>query len=285
MFNKQDIWGMIKFKVILFLLASTALFYSCKTNPPSSPDIEPTGNVVLSINLNTTQNFNAAGKVVLIEDFANVSCDPCVKSNKIIESLTNYTYGRDKLVAVKFPTNFPSSNDPFYLANSEDCDARMSYYNIFFAPTTIIDGIERPLSTDSSEVKAAIDNRLALNPQFNISVTKNLEGDFFINVTISGIDTSGVNVDDLVIHTVLTETDIEFENPPGSNGETKFYDVLRLMLPNNQGESFRRLINEGEINLQFTDALLSSWVLEHLNAVVYIQDQVTKEVYQAGSTF
>jgi hypothetical protein len=90
---------------------------------------------------------------------------------------------------------------------------------------------------------------------------------------------------DLVIHTVLTETDIEFEQAPGSNGETKFYDVTRLMLPSKEGTPIRQLIDQGELTFTFEDALLSSWNLEKLNFVVYVQNKATKEIFQTGSTF
>ena len=224
-------------------------------------------------------------KVVIVEDFANVSCNPCVISNKILESLTETTYGRSKLVAVKFPTNFPAPNDLFYLAAKEICDARISYYNVFFAPTTVIDGILKPISTDSNSVKAAVDSRLSVTPRFNINVAAVLEGDFSVNVNIKFIDTTSINMSYLVVHTVLTETDIEFEQAPGSNGETKFYDVTRLMLPSKEGTPIRQLIDQGELTFTFEDALLSSWNLEKLNFVVYIQNKTTKEIFQTGSTF
>jgi hypothetical protein len=267
------------------LLLPILLIVSCNTNPPTSPDITPTGNIVLTLKVDNTANVIAANKVVIIEDFANVSCNPCVVSNKIIESLTEITYGRDKLVAVKFPTYFPAPNDLFYLAAKEICDARITYYNVFFAPTTVIDGILKPISTDSNSVISAVDSRLSLTPRFNINIGSSLEGDYSVNVDVKFIDTSSISMNDLVIHTVLTETDIEFEEAPGSNGETRFYDVTRLMLSGKDGTPIRQLIDQGELTFTFEDALLSSWNLENLNFVVYIQNKLTKEVFQAGSTF
>lgn len=264
---------------ILFLM-----IVSCNTNPPTSPDITPTGNVVLKLKVDNTLT-GSASKVVLLEDFANVSCNPCVISNRIIESLADHTYGRKKLVAVKFPTNFPAPNDLFYLAAKEICDARISYYNVFFAPTTVIDGTIKPISTDSNSVKAAVDSRLSITPRFNMKVVAALEGDYSVNVNIKFVDTSSINLNDIVIHTVLTETDIEFDQAPGSNGETKFFDVTRLMLPSKDGTPIRQLIDQGELTFTFEDALLSSWNLEKLNFVVYIQNKATKEVFQTGSTF
>ncbi len=270
---------------LFFLVLPFLLVVSCNTNPPTSQDLTPTGNVVLNIEVDYTTKVSAASKTALIEDFANVSCIPCVASNKVIEAVSN-SYGPTKLAIVKFPTNFPAPNDLFYLAAKEICDARMSYYNIIVAPTTIVDGITRLYSlTDTTALKTAIDAQLAITPRFEIEVSGIVEGDYVANVNVKFIDTSGINLSDLVIHTVLTETDIEFEQAPGSNGETKFYDVTRLMLPSKDGTPVRQLIDQGELIFTFEDALLSSWNLEKLNFVVYIQNKTTKEIYQTGSTF
>jgi hypothetical protein len=224
--------------------------------------------------------------VVLIEDFANVSCNPCVISNDIIETLTNETYGRNKLVAVKFPTNFPAPNDPFYLAAKEICDARISYYNVFFAPTTIIDGILKPISTDSNSIKSAVDQRLLKELRFRIDVSNNILGtDYFTTITIKVTNAAGLDFSNIVLHTVITETDIEFSTPPGSNGETIFYDVVRAMLPSSTGESLNGISLIDEVVFQKQVSINPSWVTNKLNTVAYIQNVVTKEVYQVASTF
>jgi len=273
-------------KSFIYLITAALLFLSgCKTNPPNAPDDIGTGKIFLNIKLQTPAKIGAVDKIVLLEDFANVSCVPCVKSNKIIESFTNVRYGSSKLVAAKFSTNFPSPNDPFYLAIPEICDARMLYYNIFFAPTTIIDGILYPTSTDSVDVILKIDERLALSPQFGLEVTdSSAGGNYFINVTLHEINTTGLNLDEIVLHTIITETDIEFENPPGSNGETKFYDVVRSTLPTLNGESVANIVQKGEISYEIDETLSTSWDMNHVHTVVYIQNTVNKEVYQAGST-
>lgn len=224
--------------------------------------------------------------VVLIEDFANVSCDPCVISNKIIESLTNVTYGHSKLVAIKYPTNFPSPNDPFYLANTADCNSRISYYSVFFAPTTVVDGIERPVSTDSLEVIASVDSRLTKPLQFRMDVSSNIVGSLYlITVTIQVLNGAGIDFSNTVLHTVVTETDIEFATPPGSNGETEFYDVMRVMLPSNSGQSLSGISQTEEVVFQYQTDINSNWVVDNLNAVAFIQNTVSKEVYQTSSTF
>ncbi|QQS35860.1 MAG: Omp28-related outer membrane protein [Ignavibacteriales bacterium] len=227
-------------------------------------------------------------KTILLEDFANVSCIPCVASNKIIEALTRVTYGHSKLIAIKYPTNFPGPNDPFYLASKPNCDTRMTFYNILFAPTTIIDGRMRPISSDSIKIKDSINTRLQIPRQFEMTVTKSIvDSVYSTTVTIETLDGAGINFTNLVLHTVVTEQEIEFANPPGSNGETKFYDVMREMLPNFSGEVISNINQPGvfTFNRSFTlSGSKASWDKTKLHTVAFIQDRVTREVYQAVST-
>ena len=235
------------------------------------------------ISINFALRLTIADKIILIEDFANVSCSPCVISNKILESI-KANYGYKKVLMIKFPTNFPSPSDPFYLANTSDCNSRMGYYNILVAPTTKVDGILTPVSTDSNSVKQKIEQRILQSPKFKITVRDSLSSaDYNIKIILEIIDTAGVDFTDLVLHTVVVESLIEFASPPGSNGETKFYDVMRKMLPSSSGESLdyysSTQIYERQINLN------SIWNPSKLETVVFIQNKFTKEVLQAGSTY
>jgi hypothetical protein len=250
----------------------------------SSQQVEVTKDSLIVVNM-LLQEIPPSN-VVLIEDFANVSCVPCVTSNKIIESLTNVTYGHSKLVAIKYPTNFPSPNDPFYLANTVDCNSRISYYNVFFAPTTVIDGIERPISTDSLSVMAAVDQRLTKEIKFRMDVSITTVGsEYNITVTIKVLNGAGIDFSNSVLQTVVTETDFNFTSPPGSNGETKFYDVMRVMLPSNAGQSLSGMSQTEEVVFQRQTSINPNWVINNLHVVAFIQNNSTKEVYQTCSTF
>jgi hypothetical protein len=57
------------------------------------------------------------------------------------------------------------------------------------------------------------------------------------------------------------------------------------MVPTNSGEVLTRIVQEGEINYEFSNALGIDWVINNLNTVAYIQNTNTKEIYQSGSTF
>ncbi|NWF48948.1 MAG: Omp28-related outer membrane protein [Ignavibacteriaceae bacterium] len=235
-------------------------------------------------NVEVLMEVSSANKIALIEDFANVSCIPCVTSNKIIESLSKNRYGASKVLVIKYPTNFPSPNDPFYKANKPDCDSRIRYYNIFATPTTIVDGIEKPISTDSMDIISKIDQRLSLQPKFRITVKDTIVNlTLNIEITIDVIDTTGISNKDILVHTVVTEKDIEFQTPPGSNGETKFFDIMRAMLPSSDGETLNNLFPGSAINLQRQVNVNSSWNPDKLRTIIFIQNKNTKEIYQAVS--
>ena len=258
------------------------ILIGCETNPPTAPLSLKTGEVLIEVSL-TEDNSISSDRTILLEDFANVSCNPCVISNKIIQSVLN-NYASDEIVSVKFPTNFPSPVDPFYLAGKLFCDFRMSYYNILFAPTIILDGITRPTPTDSNAIKLAINNRLTTPSNISIVVTKTVNnGGLLFNVDIKVKNISSLSLDELFLRCAVVESEIEFTQAPGSNGETKFYDVLRVLFPSNDGVPMSSLTSSN--SYQFENAIDTLWNTNNLEAVIFIQKTDTKEVYQAGSTF
>ncbi len=219
-------------------------------------------------------------KLVLIEDFANVSCNPCVISNNIIHSLNNYTF-KNKIAVIKYATYWPGPNDPFYLAAKTECDSRIGYYNIIVAPTIWVDGLTKPVPSDSNKIKSAIDAQLAKTSRFGIEVSQNIIGEQLqANVKVSFIDTSGLNFNDLVLHTVLVESEIEFSTAPGSNGETKFYHVMRSMSPSPDGESLKNQAYEYQRGINCNPV----WNKSKIKVVAFIQNKATKEIYQTGIT-
>ncbi len=279
-----------KIKVIvnvILIISFSILATSCKTSPPISPNSGlVSGKIYLQVNFTYNAPSENVNKKVLLEDFANVSCIPCVTSDKIIESLTTQTYNPDKLIPIKFATNFPSPSDPFYLAQKAACDSRMSYYNILFAPTVIIDGTTRPSSTDSIAIKSAIENSLQTNAPASISITGDkINGAYNIVLNVKFYTNNTINFNDFVLQVALTEKEIEFSSPPGSNGETKFYYVMRKMLPSFNGFDLGSMDHTGTVTLNLEGDISADWNLDKINTVAFIQNKSTKEIIQAGSTY
>jgi hypothetical protein len=248
---------------------------------PASQTVTVTANQIVPVGF-TLEQSNLL-KTVLLEDFANVSCQPCVVSNAIIKSLSESSYTEEELVVIKYPTNFPSPSDPFYLANPSACDERIGFYTVFSAPTVVVDGIEKPSPTDSIAIKQVIDQQLSVPSKFLLSVTDTIAGgQLDAAITIEVIDTSGIDFSRLAIFAAVTETDIFFDTPPGSNGETKFYHVFRAMLLGNSGTAMINYAAPGTYTLNPSVQTDTGWQADKLHTIVFIQNTLTKEVYQAA---
>jgi len=224
-------------------------------------------------------NENQSNKLVLLEDFANVSCDPCVISNSIIKELKS-KYD-NQLLVVKYSTNFPSPNDPFYLGNKSLNHSRMGYYNILFAPTLIVDGILRPVPTDSTDIIDKIESRFSLDTPFILEVSDSISGgEYHIRVSAE-LSSENIDISDLRLFSAIIEKEIIFDHPPGSNGETKFYDVMRAILPNQDGATILYINEPNEI--EFTTEINSDWRVTNLTSITFIQNINNGEVVQAVS--
>jgi hypothetical protein len=222
---------------------------------------------------------------VLLEDFANVSCDPCVESSRILDELKSTRYQNDELIVIRYATNFPSPNDPFYLNAQEMNDARIGYYNVLFAPTTIVDGIEKPISTDSTSIIESIENRLTLKAPFSIVASSTrIEGDS-IHISGSG-EFPELGYDNLRFFIVLMQKEVSFQNPPGSNGQTVFHDVAFAVLPNTDGLSLNKSRSgEEEFDFNYYYKNVNFVLPNNLEVVAFFQNSVTKEIYYAKKIY
>ncbi len=269
-------------KKVLLSVLTGIMFYSCSTNPPTSPESisYPAGKIIGNVQINLEPHQTTAQKIVLLEDFANVGCIPCVTSNIIIESLLYGTYAH-KIAVVKFPIYWPTANDPFYLANESLCNNRIGYYNVQSAPTIMVDGLlSQTNGTDSVTLKEKIDQRLSVTAPFSINVNRTFQDSSLIaDINVQAINLAGINKNDLVLYTVVVENNVEYDAP---NGETEFHNVLRRMLPVDDGLSFASL---PDTTLNWQIDLLSTWNPENLHIVAYIQNVQTKEVLQAGADY
>jgi hypothetical protein len=274
-----------KLKVItrLILIAFAWIMVGCATNPPDAPTEQITiiqsDSVVV---IKYSPGMAVPNKVVLLEDFVNVGCVPCVTTSRIFESIMRYSYSYSNVVPLKWSTNFPSANDPFYKANPTVNLDRRLYYNILSAPTVIVDGTIRPVPSDSQDIKQKINTRLQSISPIKISVKDSINNDEYIVLYSVDIkDTIGLSLPELICHVVVTETDIEYTTPPGSNGETKFYDMMRVQFPYNNQLIRVESTSANQLNLRKIK-INSSWNKNKLHAIVFIQNKNTKEILQSA---
>jgi len=232
-------------------------------------------------------NMNAAvlSNTVILEEFSNVSCIPCVTTNRILNSLHTSGFTNEQLIIVKYSSNFPSPQDPHYLHSKPDFDGRMSYYSIISTPTIFVNGNTSPVASDSNSIKGAINTELAEGAKFILSVSdSSAGGNLYIKINLNNTDSAGINFNRLTLHTLIVEDEITYISPPGANGETSFKHVVRKMVPSKDGENLAPSLALSTAQVNHTVAINGQWNMQKIKTVVFVQDKITKKIYQAASS-
>lgn len=83
----------------------------------------------------------AADRVVLFEDFTNSGCGPCWAVEDSVNSFVNANLPNGNLAVIRSHVNWPSANDPIYLANPTEQNVRKAQYSVNSVPTFKFDGV------------------------------------------------------------------------------------------------------------------------------------------------
>jgi len=221
-------------------------------------------------------------RMVLAEEFTSATCGPCASQNPAFDALL--AQNPDIITSIKYHMSWPSpGNDPMYLQNPTDNNARRAYYGINSVPHVHMDGGWWN-GTPSQVNQARINMAAAIPSPFTIQVQHQLSANadsIYITTLINATD--NVSSGDLRVFVVVIEKHIHFNSPPGTNGERDFYNVMKKMLPTNAGKTLPSSFTTGQYMI-----LTNKWALENvydndeLAVVVFIQDYATKEVYQTA---
>ncbi|MBK7869126.1 MAG: PEGA domain-containing protein [Ignavibacteriales bacterium] len=247
-------------------------------------------NVTVSKNSFAEEVFNLAPvtekKLVLLEDFANVSCSPCVQSNLVIRSLMTGTYSSEQLLIIKYHVSYPSPQDLFYQANKTVIDKRAQFYNVFSTPTSYIDGKLKPISSDSTQIKQYVNQQLAASAKFRVTVKDSVGGGtIFAKAGLKVIDPAILTPSlsgNLILHVMAIQTETSFATPPGSNGETVFYDVVRGFFTGADGTPANFTYFGEELSFNLSIPVGNGWDMTKIKVVAFLQNKLTKEIYQAA---
>lgn len=226
------------------------------------------------------QSYCQTQRKVLVEEFTQASCGPCASANPAFNALlqANLT----KAAAIKYQVWWPGY-DPMYFHNTADVDARVALYGITGVPHAHMDGSAYN-AHPSNFNQTKIDTEYAIPSSFTIGVTHSLSADYdsiFITLTITA--TEPVTSGNLKAYAVLTENHIHFNTPPGSNGETDFYNVMKKMYPDADGNTLPATWTTGQVEtINFAEPI--PWAVYKINEiaiVAFVQDMTSLDVKQA----
>ena len=217
-------------------------------------------------------------RMLLLESFTNTGCGPCAMYNPGMDALI--ANNRDKVVAIKYHVNWPSSADPMYLHNTSDNGSRVSYYGVNSVPHVVVDG--NRFSGNSGDITQSIIDQLSvIESPLELRLFWELnEAQDAITVHVMGRASTDIE-GSLKLYVGVIEKEIHFNSAPGPNGEKDFYDVMKKLLPSSSGQSLNSLEANGYFAYTFTWKLANIYNMDQLDAIAWVQNSNTKEVYQA----
>ncbi len=218
---------------------------------------------------------NASPRMVLGENFTNTACVPCASADPMLNYLVDEY--PDVFALVRYHTYWPGPNDPFYLYNVPENDARITLYGVNAVPNLHLDGVDRGHQYNTWEnylllaMSDASPLEIYLENNYN-SDTR--EAHLFAEVTA----TDDISSNNLRFYVTYTEDSLYYN---GGNGVVDHFQVMRDIVPNPQGESFT--ISNGETVYFERIVTIDNEIIEsNCVIVVWVQDYFTLEVYQAA---
>lgn len=241
-------------------------------------DENPSNNVLNQYSI----YFTGAQRNILLEEWTSSTCAPCAANNPTVDAFISARF--DSLVAIKYHMNWPSpGNDPMYAYNPTQANDRRYYYNVNAVPHVIMDGIVNPSYpySNAASLPDAFYPRKDVGTPISMSVTDTrLPGDTIqADVTVQVLSPLKYGQYYLRVHAV--ERKITYATPPGTNGESIFYDVFRKAFPTSLGTSIPTSV--GTYNFSFKYKLdTPTWVDSMIYTAAFIQDDLTKEVLNSA---
>jgi hypothetical protein len=171
-------------------------------------------------------------------------------------------------------------NGDAYTNNASN--ARNSYYGITGYPTAVFDGLTKVPGGSTSQSMypqylSKYNQKIAIPSSFSIDIQGSYTGmiDFDIDVTVEMVDPyAGSNIR---LHCVVTESEIV----ESWQGQSHLNFVQRMMVPTSNGISLD-FSGGNTIVENYSFSLDPSWVTEHCELVIFLQDNTTKEVLNAS---
>lgn len=224
------------------------------------------------------QSFAQSQRMFLAEVGTQASCPPCQPFNASLDPILDAN--EDKVVALKYQTSWPGF-DQMNLDNPTEVADRVSYYGFSGVPNGIANG-----TSGGTISQATIDASYAQTAAFDMSLTASVENNVLV---VNGLVTGNEDVTgDLKLRIALAEKTITIDDAPGgTNGETEYHHVLKKFLTGSAGTTLEGTWAAGdtyEISETLDLSSLTIYQYGQLEVVAFIQNDATKEVYQAAKT-
>ena len=233
---------------------------------------------VALILLATVNIYPQAQRKVLFEEATSCFCGPCGSSNPIFDNW--FVLNQANANAIKYHPNFGA--DPMYLANPTQNTERVQYCGINAYPTINADGIifDCCWPFSASCFTSVLNQRIAVSTPLSITVTDvRIPGDTIKSTVVLTLS-SNLPAGNYKLRVMAIEGHVHYATPPGTNGETDFYQVFRWAYPNTMGVNAPT--TTGTYTYEYKYKRLSNWMDTSIYTVAFVQNDVNKEVINSA---
>jgi len=236
--------------------------------------------LMLAILFAGTTLMNAGSpRMTLLEHMTNASCPPCAAYNPGYQDLLMQRLN-DDIIPITYRAWYPGS-DVMYSQNSAMHQNRVQYYGTPGVPNVRVQGTFDTNPSALAGISTEIDKYLGTMSPITIQIEETKSGsNLDFKVTVSS--------DDALANKTLRIAVVEYYHyydAAGSNGEQDFYFIVREMFPNASGQSIT--IDAGasqEFDYSYS-INASMYNKDQMYIVAFVQDDATKSVLQAGTSF
>jgi len=208
-------------------------------------------------------------RLLLFEEFASSTCVPCstFNSSYFHPLLEN---NAEKCSFINYPMNYPDPGDPYFIEYSQ---VRQDYYGVSYLPHLTTEGI-----VSGAISQNYINSEYTRPALIDISAAYSLDGN---QISVSADIYPFINLSEASMYIAVTEK-ITTGNIM-TNGELEFYNILMEMLPSAEGQPVSGIAGS-TIQISYSKDLSASFIedFSDLEIVVFIQDDVTKEILQSS---
>lgn len=223
-----------------------------------------------------------AQRMLLAEGFTSSTCGPCASQNPAFDALLHAN--TDKITSIKYHMNWPPpGNDPMYLHNPTDNNARKTYYSINSVPHVYMNG-DYFHGVPAQVSQSMIDNYSANPAPFTITMQHRISDDQDSVYVTMLIKAESAVTGSLVAHIAVIEKEIHFATAPGTNGEKDFYNVMKALLPSKNGTSLPDFEANDYVIIETGWELANVYEIDQIAAVGFVQDVATKHIHQAANS-
>ncbi len=239
-------------------------------------------SVILSCFISISFAQEGAERIVLLEEFGNTYCPPCIFGEPDFEKLILEPYEDKGVIQISYHTPTPIADDVFFQANPIEIMERENYYRVPGVPFVYVMGELADQDTallNVDELRPHLDQKSPIE----LTVTEEeKDGERKVNVKVK---TVGERIKgDFVLRTVIVEKEVHY-TPPHEGMLTKHHNIFRETIGGWEGKTFSAAPQNVSTTFKFDYTLDKEWVGDNIYVIAFVQNEATKEVVNAGSSW